>query len=41
MTVNLDQADPRRKYSCMDCRACVKLLLDVYGIDATIGTQMI
>ena len=39
--VNLEQADPKYKHSSMNCRSCVQLLLDVYGIDAIIENQML
>ena len=40
MAVHPDQAEPNWKHSHMTCRACVKLHLHVYGIDARINTQM-
>ena len=41
ITVHPDQADPNCKHSCITCRACVQLPLDVDGIDAIINTQML
>ena len=41
MTVHPYQADPNFDYSCMTCRACVQLPLDVDGIDASIDTQIL
>ena len=41
MTVDTDQADPKFKCSRMTCRACVKLPLDVGGIETSIETQII
>ena len=40
MTVHTDQADPNCNHSHMNCRAYIQLLLDVYGIDASIDTKM-
>ena len=40
MMVNPDQYDPKLKQSHMNCRECVQLPLDVYGIDSSIYTQM-
>ena len=39
--VHLDQADPKCNYSCMTCRDCVQLPLDVDGIDTSIDNQML
>ena len=41
MMVHLDQANPKYNHSCMTCRACVKVLLYVDEIDASINTQML
>ena len=41
MTIHPDQADTYCKHSHMNCSTCVKLLLDVYKIDASIDTQML
>ena len=41
MIVHPDQADTNCKHSCMTCRVCVQLPLDVDGIDASIYTQML
>ena len=41
MTVHTDQADPKCKHSHMTCRVCFQLPLDVYGVDASIDTQII
>ena len=41
MTANTDQADPNCKQNHMTCWVCIQLPLDVYGIDASINTQMI
>ena len=41
MTVHLDQADPNCKHSCITCRSCVQLSLDLDGIDASIYTQIL
>ena len=41
LVVNDDQDDPKCKHSSMTCRACVKLTLDVDGIDAIIDTQIL
>ena len=41
MTVHPDQADPNCNYSCMTCRACVQLSLDVDVIDSSINTQIL
>ena len=41
MTVHLDQADRKYKHSRMTCRACVQLLFDEDGIDASINTKML
>ena len=41
MEVHPYQADPNCSYSCMTFRACVKLPLNVDGIDARINTQML
>ena len=40
MTVHPDQADPNFNYSRITCRTCVQLPLYVYGIDASIDTQI-
>ena len=40
MMFHPDQDDTKCKHNCMTCRACVKLPLDVDGIDDSIGTQM-
>ena len=40
ITVHPYQADTNCKHISMTCRACVKLPLDVDGIDARIDTQM-
>ena len=39
MRVHSDQADPNFNYSCMTCRACIKLLLDLDWIYASIDTH--
>ena len=39
MTVHLDQTDPNYNHSHTTFRACVKLHIDVDGIDASINTQ--
>ena len=41
MTVHPYQADPKLNYSHMTCRPCIKILLDVDGIDTSIDTKMI
>ena len=41
MTVQPDQADPKYKHNCIPCKACVKLPLDVDGIDVSIDTQIL
>ena len=41
MTVHTEQAEPNYKHRCMTCRACVKLLVDAYGIDSSINVQML
>ena len=41
MKINPDQAKKKFNHSCMACRACVKLPLYAYGIDAIIDTQML
>ena len=40
MAVHPYQAEPKCNHSCMTCRACVKLPLDVDGIDAKINNQI-
>ena len=39
--VHPDQADLNCNYSCMTCRYSFQLPLDVYGIDASIDTQIL
>ena len=39
MMVYLDHVNPNRKYSNMDCRACVQLPLDLYGVNPSIYNQ--
>ena len=41
MAVRPDQADPKFKYSCITCRACVKIPRDVDGKDASSNTQIL
>ena len=41
MTINSYQDDPNYKHSCITCRACVQILIDVYAIDNSINTQML
>ena len=41
MTFHPDQADPKCNYSCITCRACVQLPLDLDDIDSRIDTQML
>ena len=41
MMVHPDETSPNFSPICMDCRACIQLPLDVYGIDATIYIQML
>ena len=40
MAVQPDQYDPNWKHIHIICRVCIKLPLDVYGIDASIDTKM-
>ena len=41
MMVHPDQADRNCNYSCMTCRDCIKLPLDIDGIDTSIDTHML
>ena len=41
MMVYLEQADTKCKHSCMTCRACVQLQLDVDEVDDSIDTQIL
>ena len=41
MTTHPYQADPNYMHSLMNFRACVKLPLDIDGIDAIINTQIL
>ena len=40
-TVHSEQADPKLNHIRMACRACVQLLLNVYGVDTSIDTEML
>ena len=41
MMVHTDQADPKYKHSCITCRSCVQLTLDIYGVDARVYTKIL
>ena len=41
MTVHPYQDDPNCKQIRMNCRAYAQLPLDIYGVDASIDTQML
>ena len=41
MTVHPEQDDPNCKHSCMSCRACIQISLDVYVIYAIIDTKIL
>ena len=41
MTIRLYQADPNRNHSRITCRSCIKIPLDMDGIDDSIDTQIL
>ena len=41
MTVHPYQSDTNYNYSCMTCRSCIQLPLDVDGIDSIIDTHIL
>ena len=41
MTFHPYQADPKCIHSCMTCRACIQLPLDVDGVNSSIDTQIL
>ena len=41
MAVHPNQSDPNCKHSHIPCRSCIKLPLDIDGIDSSTNTQML